>query len=360
MGEKFREAARQATIQAQAKSRGKATASAGSEQPRKPEVQLVAELGDRGLARAAAPAAVPLLGMAAAPLAAAAPAVAAASAATAALAVSVAAAAAVPLSVRAPAPAAAAASGGASSSSCGATASAPAAAAAACSSSAPSREAAAFATAERLLAAKAAVPASQVHLRASRAGIGAAARAAGQRAAKASRRLSLRGPEVPVDAKGRQGQKRPCAPSTEDSVPEPEPWRLLLRMALPPRTQEDNYEISDKGEDSDGEEPDRSRKYVPEWSKEYLSMLAKQGETDPDTIFGCRVPAVNLDVIFKDEDYRRIHKDRPKRRRGSSGNWGQDRLSRTEVSEYKKKMGQLRRISVDSGPVTVASQVERR
>lgn len=143
------------------------------------------------------------------------------------------------------------------------------------------------------------------------------------------------------------------APSTEDdSDSAPERWRLLMQVALPPRTPGDNYEISDKG-DSGDEQPDRSHKHVPEWSKECLSMLEEQDGTDPDTIFGCRVPAVNLGLIFTDDDYRRLQKDRPTRRRRSSGNWSQDRLSRSEVVKYKKETGQLHRISVHSGSVKV-------
>jgi len=183
-------------------------------------------------------------------------------------------------------------------------------------------------------------------MRASRAGIGAAARAAGQRAAKVAR-TSEDG-----QLNSRRGQKRAPAPSTEEAESPSEgdePWRSLLETKLPPPREEDNYELSDKGEDSEAEEPDRSHKHVPAWSKQYLQLLERQLQTDPDTIFGCRVPKVDLEVIFRDEDYRRVQKERPKRRRGSSGNWGQDRLSRAEVAEYKKKMGQFKRWEMGSG-----------
>lgn len=104
---------------------------------------------------------------------------------------------------------------------------------------------------------------------------------------------------------------------------------------------EDNYEVSDK-EDSDAEEPDRSKKHVPTWSKNYLEVVAKQSNIDPDTIFGCRVPRCDLEAIFSDDDYRRFAKDRPQRKRGSSGEWLRDRLSKAEIGEYNRKMGYQR------------------
>merc|ERR1712113_260369 len=90
-------------------------------------------------------------------------------------------------------------------------------------------------------------------------------------------------------------------------------------------------------------------KHVPAWSKTYLQMLEQQTPTDPDTIFGCRVPKVDLEAIFSDLEYQKVHKQRPKRRRGSSGEWKHDRLSKVEVDQYKRKMGQVKRWSVEKG-----------
>jgi len=115
---------------------------------------------------------------------------------------------------------------------------------------------------------------------------------------------------------------------------------MLRQIELPPKASEDNYEISDRGEDSDAEEPDRSHKHVPAWSLEFLKLMEAQVKTDPDSIFSSKVPRCDLRIIFTDADYLKSKKDRhPKRKRGSSGEWRQDRLSKSEVLEYKRKMG---------------------
>merc|ERR1712183_284449 len=107
---------------------------------------------------------------------------------------------------------------------------------------------------------------------------------------------------------------------------------------------EDNYEISERGEDVDEEveqaEEEEEEKHEPAWCADYLDELAKQVLIDPDTIFGSRVPACETMQIFPDELYNVISQEPPKRRRGSSGAWGTDRLTRSEVLDYKKRMGQ--------------------
>jgi len=120
---------------------------------------------------------------------------------------------------------------------------------------------------------------------------------------------------------------------------ESEPWLKLREIKLPPPKPEDNYELSDKEEESDAEEPDRSHKPVPMWSAKYLELIEKQADIDPDTIFGRRVPKCDLLAVFSDDLYKGCNKERPKRKRGSSGEWRQDRLTTQEVGEYKKKMG---------------------
>lgn len=159
-----------------------------------------------------------------------------------------------------------------------------------------------------------------------------------------------RSKEASVNRAPGSASKRPPVPAFSlDSTPAKEEaceaWRALREVRLPPPCVEENYEISEKGEDSEAEEPDRTHKRVPEWSRSYLQLLERQMGTDPDTVFGTRVPHVDLDSIFRDEDYRGVRKERPKRRRGSSGEWKQDRLTKQEVAEYKRRMGQLRRWS---------------
>ncbi|CAE8714558.1 unnamed protein product [Polarella glacialis] len=137
--------------------------------------------------------------------------------------------------------------------------------------------------------------------------------------------------------------RRPPVPAFKKPPQEPEPWQLVRAMKLPPPNPEDSYELSDKGDDSEADEPDRTQKYQPAWSSNYLQVIEAQSDIDPDTIFGTSVPQCDLAVIFRDADYLKFQQERPKRKRGSSGEWHADRLSRQEVGDYKKKMGHKRR-----------------
>lgn len=126
-------------------------------------------------------------------------------------------------------------------------------------------------------------------------------------------------------------------------------WQLV---PLSPKKLEDNYEISDKEEtDDEAEErpePDRSKKHKPAWcaEKSVEELCAAQGACDPDSIFGFRVPKCDLEEIFPDVVYKKQKKLQPRRRRGSSALWYRDRLSRSEIINYRDKMGQVRRWSL--------------
>ena len=74
------------------------------------------------------------------------------------------------------------------------------------------------------------------------------------------------------------------------------------------------------------------------------------------------MPKCDLEDVFKDSDYLRhrfqglgvpscvrCQAQRPPRRRGSSGEWRHDRLSREEVSDYKRKTGQVKRWQGNGG-----------
>jgi len=114
---------------------------------------------------------------------------------------------------------------------------------------------------------------------------------------------------------------------------------------LCPKNPDDNYEISDKGENSEDEDDShRSHKHVPEWCKSYHEVLLKQSTWDPDTIFGSKVPPCDATLIFPPELYKSLGKERPNRRRGSSQDWAKDRLRSREIHEYKKKMGQVDKV----------------
>jgi hypothetical protein len=146
-----------------------------------------------------------------------------------------------------------------------------------------------------------------------------------------------------------QQRVRPAVPLfSEEPAPTPqrlEPCMVLRQMSISDKLPEDNYEISEHGGDSDAEDcqaRDRSGKHVPKWCENYLDALSRQNDIDPDTIFGARVPRCVLDDIFTDAMYKQSNKNRPKRARGSSGDWRKDQLARKEISDYKSRMGHAR------------------
>jgi hypothetical protein len=146
-----------------------------------------------------------------------------------------------------------------------------------------------------------------------------------------------------------QQRVRPAVPLfSEEPPPTPqrlEPCMVLRLMSISDKLPEDNYEISEHGGDSDAEDcqaRDRSGKHVPKWCENYLDALSRQTDIDPDTIFGPRVPRCVLDDIFTDAMYKQANKNRPKRARGSSGDWRKDQLARKEISDYKSRMGHAR------------------
>jgi len=119
------------------------------------------------------------------------------------------------------------------------------------------------------------------------------------------------------------------------------PWLVLRKFELPPKLVEDNYEISDQDSDPDDSvERKRAAKPYPKWHDSFLQTLESQANFDPDTIFGPKVPPCRLEDIFTDELYKQGKKERPVRKRGSSGNWQKDRLSDSDVQKYKSKLGQ--------------------
>jgi hypothetical protein len=153
-----------------------------------------------------------------------------------------------------------------------------------------------------------------------------------------------------------RGKKRGRPPVPTFNEPE-EYIEVLPRAPLSPPRPEENYEISDTGECSDEESMmmmksasfDRSHKHVPEWCERYLEALSEQASVDPDCIFGPRVPACKLAEVFPDRLYEHGGQSPPKRRRGSSGNWGKDKLTSDEIRDYKCRMGQTRRRWIKDG-----------
>jgi len=225
---------------------------------------------------------------------------------------------------------------------------------------------------------------AQAAFRASRGGAGGGDRKAAAAAAapppppppppapdpSAARRRSAVMPDAKVETEAESGEGRgagEAAPAgTEGGVAghpqkgvlppvpvfEMEPSALLRQLALSPPRAEDNYEISDPGGDSDADDNAarvRSGKHVPLWCKSYLDVLAKQADIDPDTIFDSKVPRCCLEDIFLTAMYRQAGRNRPKRRRGSSGDWHKDRLTKQEIQNYKTRMGHVRRWESERG-----------
>ncbi|CAE8674969.1 unnamed protein product, partial [Polarella glacialis] len=121
---------------------------------------------------------------------------------------------------------------------------------------------------------------------------------------------------------------------------------ILKRVSLKaPKNEEDNYELSDMEEDANGDriEPNRTGKRIPAWSVNFAQLAKAQENINPDSIFGCRVPAIDLEVIFPDHFY--LGMNPGKKRRGSSCQWNNDKLTKREVNAYVSKMGQKQRWS---------------
>lgn len=165
---------------------------------------------------------------------------------------------------------------------------------------------------------------------------------------RSQRRSATFAPETPAE---------PPPTRTFPPVPlMPQAWERLRHRPLPPRRQEDNYELSERGDsgDEDDAEPDRSGKHVPPWCADYLKGLQAQSDIDPGTIFGdpWKLPC-DLDNIFPKSVYDLAGKQAPTRkRRGSSGDWRRDGLQTGDIQVYGRKMGQTRSWEDERGSIS--------
>ena len=114
-------------------------------------------------------------------------------------------------------------------------------------------------------------------------------------------------------------------------------------IPLGPKQNDEQYEITDKDTDSENElSPNsRAKKHIPSWCINWRQKAIAQIAVDPESIFGVTVPKCDLDVIFTEKNYRSMGLSRPKRVRGSSGNWTFDKLTQEEVDRYRAKLGQV-------------------
>ncbi|KAF4686172.1 hypothetical protein FOZ60_005610 [Perkinsus olseni] len=141
--------------------------------------------------------------------------------------------------------------------------------------------------------------------------------------------------------------------------------KRLRSLDSPPRF-DDQYPISEYDEDTDEHSEDARRKHIQGWSLEWKSMVLAQSNTDPDSIFGDRIPSCDIGQVFGDivasgqldppntqsfKDYIRINDKTG--RRGSTGNWRFDELLDEEIYTYKQKMKQnikAENVFVDCSP----------
>lgn len=116
-----------------------------------------------------------------------------------------------------------------------------------------------------------------------------------------------------------------------------------LMIALGPKVDDEQYEVTDKDTDSESElSPNsRSKKHIPSWCVNWRQKAIAQIAVDPESIFGVTVPKCELDIIFTQHNYQQMGLHRPKRARGSSGNWTFDKLTQDEVDRYRAKLGQV-------------------
>ena len=139
-----------------------------------------------------------------------------------------------------------------------------------------------------------------------------------------------------------------CTPIPDD-FPRHTPARTNFSLApIPDPLPDDQYELT-AWEDSDAEGKSRAereeerkgrraKKHVPPWCNDWVGTARGQWRIDPDSVFYClkHFPKCDLALVFGDGG--------KKKRRGSSGNWGVDGLTDTEISAYRMKMGQTERV----------------
>ena len=147
-------------------------------------------------------------------------------------------------------------------------------------------------------------------------------------AAKMRQKLALNKPAVAVNMTPSQ------PPVSESTV-----YEQLEQKVMSPV---DNYEMSDREESDSGEESDENesspKKKIPKWAQKsnLLPALERQflegpHKIDPDSIFH-EVSSCDLVAIFGE-------KKQKYSQRKSTGDWRKDRVTRSEIITYKKKMG---------------------
>ena len=133
-------------------------------------------------------------------------------------------------------------------------------------------------------------------------------------------------------------------------TPAPGPIDIVTETLVPiqdsPRP-EDQYEMtvwedSDAEMDEDTKERKRMTKRIPTWCIGWIETAKTQTSIDPDTVFGSRIPRCDLEVLFGHTNNAYIKARKGKR--GSSGEWGMDDVTRRELEEYRAIMGHTQQL----------------
>jgi len=99
-------------------------------------------------------------------------------------------------------------------------------------------------------------------------------------------------------------------------------------------------------EDEDSKEKRRMQKHIPSWCVGWVETAKTQTSIDPDTVFGTKLPKCDLGVIFGDKfrDNAYMRTKAAGHRRGSSGEWGMDVVTRAELEDYRQVMGHTQQL----------------
>jgi hypothetical protein len=133
-------------------------------------------------------------------------------------------------------------------------------------------------------------------------------------------------------------------------TPAPGPVEIITEALVPlpdsPRA-EDQYEITEWEDsademDDDSKERRRMAKKIPSWCIGWIETAKTQTNIDPDTVLGTRLPKCDLEVLFGKTN--NAYLNARKGRRGSSGEWGMDDVTRRELEEYRAIMGHTQQL----------------
>ena len=133
-------------------------------------------------------------------------------------------------------------------------------------------------------------------------------------------------------------------------TPAPGPMEVVTESLVPLVSNPDpadqyemtEWENSDGEADEDEQERKRRMKKIPAWCIGWIETAKTQTAIDPDTVFGSRIPRCDLETLFGHTNNAYLKARRGKR--GSSGEWGMDDVTRRELDEYRQIMGHTQQL----------------